>query len=235
MVARWGGVASKSRALSAALVVLIGLAGCSLVGTEEPTDGPTDTAPTGTVPTDQRTIPPQLLECGDPNNKGADEQVELTEDLVASDAHWVMPAGFHQEDGYYDDLDYEQLSYLRTFVPDAPGYQTLDLLGVLGYTGLDWGNLARECGRVPLEAMLERVGEYQDLLGAEPLDEAEQVEIGGLPAVTQALSITEYDFRGYWLFSQTELLFIGCQWTDGGVRAEIESACSDLVASVQVG
>lgn len=237
----------RTVALSAAVAVLIGLSGCSLIGDDGPgAGGPTDedsaSAPS-TVPPEDRTIPPQLLECGDPNAKpGADdgdggdgEQVELSDAQVATGASWDTPDGYHSASGYYDDLDYEELSFLHTYVPTSPGYDSLDLVGVLGYTGLDWGQLAQECGRVPLEAMLERVGEYQQLLGAGTLDEAALTEVGGLPAVTQAMSIENYDFRGYWLFSQTELLFIGCQWTQESVRDEIESACSELVGTVQVG
>ena len=232
----------RAVALGAAVAVLIGLSGCSLIGSEGSTDDPSESPShtPGAVPAEDRTIPPQLLECGDPNGKpggGADdgEQVELSDALVASDASWSIPAGYYSASGYYDDLDYEQLSFLHTYVPEADGYDSLDLVGVLGYTGLDWGQLAEECGRVPLEAMLERVSEYQGLLGADPLDEAELTEVGGLPAVTQAMSITNYDFRGYWLFSQSELLFIGCQWTQDSVRGEIESACAELVGTVHVG
>ena len=227
--------------LGAAVAVLVGLSGCSLIGSDSPADGPSDSPSStpGPVPAEDRTIPPQLLECGDPNGKSGDgedgEQVELSDALVATDASWGIPEGYYSASGYYDDLDYEQLSFLHTYVPEADGYDSLDLVGVLGYTGLDWGQLAEECGRVPLEAMLERVSEYQGLLGAEPLDEAELTEVGGLPAVTQAMSIVSYDFRGYWLFSQSELLFIGCQWTQDSVRGEIESACSELVGTVQVG
>lgn len=235
----------RAAVLGAVAAVLIGLSGCSLIGSDSPTDDPSDdpSSTPSTVPAEDRTIPPQLLECGDPNGKPGDgagdgeegEQVELSDARVATDASWGIPEGYSSADGYYDDLDYEQLSFLHTYVPGAGGYDTLDLVGVLGYTGLDWGQLAEECGRVPLEAMLERVGEYQGLLGAEPLDEAELTEVGGLPAVTQAMSIVSYDFRGYWLFSQSELLFIGCQWTQDSVRAEIESACSELVGTVQIG
>ncbi|WP_147917601.1 hypothetical protein [Ruania zhangjianzhongii] len=231
-------------ALGAAAALLVGLSGCSLIGSDDAPDVPSDGPPStpGAVPPEDRTIPPQLLECGDPNAKPGDdadaeggEQVELSDARVATDATWGTPDGYYSADGYYDDLDYEELSFLHTYVPSAGGYDTLDLVGVLGYTGLDWGELAEECGRVPLEAMLERVGEYQGLLGADPLDEAELIEVGGLPAVTQAMSIESYDFRGYWLFSQSELLFIGCQWTQESVRSEIESACSQLVGTVQVG
>ena len=235
---------SRAVAWGAAAAIVIGLSGCSLIGSEESTGGPSDgpSATSGTVPSGDRTIPPQLLECGDPNVKpGADddaedgEQVELTDARVASDASWSTPGGYYSADGYYDDLDYEELSFLHTYLPSAGGYDSLDLVGVLGYTGLDWGQLARECGRVPLEAMLARVAEYQQLLAAGTIDEAELTEVGGLPAVTQAMSIESYDFRGYWLFSQTELLFIGCQWTQESVRSEIESACAELVGTVQVG
>lgn len=234
----------RAVALGAAGAVLIGLSGCSLIGSDGPTDDPsggTSSTP-GTEPSGDRTIPPQLLECGDPNAKpggGEDaedgEQVELTDARVASDASWATPEGYYSADGYYDDLDYEELSFLHTYVPEAGGYDTLDLVGVLGYTGLDWGQLAQECGRVPLDAMLERVAEYQEALGAGTIDDAELTEVGGLPAVTQAMSISSYDFRGYWLFSQTELLFIGCQWTSESARGDIESACSELIGTVQVG
>ncbi len=83
--------------------------------------------------------------------------------------------------------------------------------------------------------MLERVQQYQDTLGSEALNEPQVTEVAGLPAVTQDMRIPNYDFRGYWLFSQTELLFLGCQWTSGSARPEIERSCRELVESVVVG
>ena len=230
-------------AWGAAAVVLAGVTGCSLLGPDETPPEPTTAGPTSSEqPSGRPTIPPQLLECGDPAGKSGadggtdgDDPVELTDAHVASGASWDVPAGYESASGYYDDLDYEQRMFMHTYVPSAPGYHTLDLVGVLGYDGLDWGQLAQECGQVPLDAMLERVAEYQELLDSEPLDEAELTEVGGLPAVTQTMRIPSYDFRGYWLFSQTELLFIGCQWTSESARAEVEASCADLVSTVQVG
>ncbi|UFU04410.1 hypothetical protein LQF12_07505 [Ruania suaedae] len=235
----------RGRRLGTALVLATVLSGCQVLGggPDGPglptgpggTDSPTGTDGTGQEP--PRTIPPQLLECGDPQarEKGGDgEQVDLTEIAVASEATWTVPAGYMDADGYYDDLAYETQTFMVTLVPQDPSYDTLDLLGVLGYEGLDWGELARECGEVPVEAMLERVQQYQEALGSQALGEAELTEVAGLPAVTQEMRIPRYDFRGYWLFSQTELLFIGCQWTSPGARTEIIRACEELVAGVQV-
>lgn len=228
---------------AAVLGFVLGLGGCSLLGGDEPAEAPTSGGPqSGPEPTGRPTIPPQLLECDGSTGKPAggqerdrSEQVDLTDALVASDASWDVPAGFQESDEYYDDMDYEQRMFMHTYVPTAAGYHSLDVLGVLGYTGLDWGQLAAQCGRVPLDAMLDRVAEYQTMLGAQPLDEAQLTEVGPLPAVTQAMRISSYDFRGYWLFSQTELLYLGCQWTTESVRAEMESACTELVSTVRVG
>ncbi|SEE15761.1 hypothetical protein [Ruania alba] len=226
----------RSIRLAGLLSLVVLLAGCrGLPGLGgDPTNGP------ATPSTDQggsagedgpRTIPPQLLECGE----SAEPQVDLTDELVASDGGWSVPSGYRSASGYYDDLAYEEQSFLETLVPQEPGYDSLDLLGVIGYVGLDWGQYARECNRVPLEAMLERVAEYESALGAQALDGAELTEVAGLPAVTQTMQIPNYTFRGYWLFSQTELLFIGCQWTSDRAQEEIADGCADLIGSVQVG
>ncbi|WP_159622310.1 hypothetical protein [Ruania rhizosphaerae] len=217
------------------------LTGCQVPGAgseNAPTPGTSGETSDGRPGEPRRTIPPQLLECGAPDagNKGAgEEQIDLTDARVAADARWTIPAGYTEAGGYYDDLAYERQTFLITLVPDDPGYDTLDLLGIIGYEGLDWGDLARECGQVPVAAMLERVQQYQDTLGSEALNEPQVTEVAGLPAVTQDMRIPNYDFRGYWLFSQTELLFLGCQWTSGSARPEIERSCRELVESVVVG
>ncbi|UFU08101.1 hypothetical protein [Ruania halotolerans] len=224
-------------AVAAGAMAVALLTGCQLM---PGTSGPDSTGPENTSASDTgaggsgdgpHTIPPQLLECGE----SSDPEVQLTDALVASDGQWSVPAGYQPAEGYYDDLAYEEQSFLETLVPESPGYHTLDLLGVIGYVGLDWGQYARECNRVPVEAMLERVAEYERALGAEAIDDAELTEVAGLPAVTQAMEIPRYTFRGYWLFSQTELLFIGCQWTSDHAREEIEMGCAEIVGSVQVG
>ncbi len=227
---------------AAAAALVIGLTGCSLLDPDSPAPSPTAAGPTGGAhPSGRPTIPPQLLECGQDTPKKADpaagdqDQVDLTDAPVAGTAAWDVPAGFEESWQYRDDQDYEQRMFMHTYVPTAPGYDTLDLLGVLGYEGLDWGDLARECGQVPLSAMLERVSDYREMLGAQPLAEAELTEVAGLPAVTQELRIAAYDFRGYWLFSQTQLFYITCQWTSDTARQHIEAACTDLVGSVRVG
>src|SRR5699024_6107226 len=114
-------------AWGAAASLLLALSGCSLLDgddpeTEPPSSGPTDGQ--GEHPSGQPTIPPQLLECGDPAGKGGDSEetegddpVELTDALVASDASWDVPAGYESATGYYDDLDYEQRMFMHTYVP----------------------------------------------------------------------------------------------------------------------
>ncbi len=178
------------------------------------------------------TIPSQLLECGE---KEADPGELQLADVDLTTATWSMPDGFEESFIYREDNPVEEIATTWYAIPTDPPLPVRNVLNVVLYTGLDWGDLADACGRVPLTAVQEQLARYREHIGAEALDEAEMTEVAGLPAITQHIGLAEYDYVGYWLFSQTQLLHIYCQWTDEANREVIEPACTPLVDSVQVG
>lgn len=221
---------------TALLAVTLGLAlgGCAGLGPgpgEDPE--PTSAAPAPdegtTMPTE---IPSWLLECGNDDDK-RDETLQLTAlDLTA--ATWSLPAGFQLASGYVEDNPVETLYSEWVAEPTDPPLPGLNVINVVIYTDVDWGDVADGCGRVPLEAVEEKLARYRDQIGAEPLSDAEMTELAGLPAIGQDIGLASYSYTGYWLFSESQLLHLYCQWTDPGYEAAIVSGCDALAASVQV-
>jgi len=208
------------------------LAGCVTPGGTDPSgpDPTADPSPTATMPSE---IPSWLLECGsDPDDK-RDESLQLTT-LDLTQATWSTPDGFAQASGYIEDNPVEILYSDWVAEPTNPPLPRLDVLSVVIYTGVDWGDLADGCGRVPLDAVEEKLARYREQIGAEPLSEAEMTEVDGLPAIHQFIGLDRYDYTGYWLFTETQLLHVYCQWTGASSKDTIVSGCEDLVASVQV-
>ena len=243
MTTRAGGVRqwrARGAVLATGISLLLGLAGCGALGGGGG-DGPDGdggaggssggaggSGGSGSHPT----IPPQLLECGD---KEADPGELQLADVDLTTATWSMPDGFEESFAYVEDNPVETIATTWYAVPTAPELPSLNVLNVVLYTGLDFGDLADACGRVPLEAVSAQLARYREQIDAEPLDEAEMTEVAGMPALTQHIGLASYDYVGYWLFSETQLLHIYCQWTDEEAREVIEPACTPLVDSVQVG
>ncbi|HIZ37584.1 MAG TPA: hypothetical protein H9815_17545 [Candidatus Ruania gallistercoris] len=237
MTARAGGGRSRRAGMSVlAGAAALALSGCGLLGggTEESTSTASATSGDADSPeaSGDRTIPPQLLECG--QDRPADDELQLA-DVDLGTATWSMPEGFEESFSYVEDNPVEEIATTWYAVPTDPELPSLNVLNVVVYTGLDWEGLADACGRVPLEAVEEQLGRYRDQIGAEPLDEAEMTEVAGMPAITQRIGLSEYSYLGYWLFSETQLLHAYCQWTDESAREVIEPACQPLVESVSVG
>ncbi len=217
-------------------LLLAVVAGCAIPGVGGGGDDPTSSGPDGgstaTMPTE---IPSWLLECGDDTGKDGDrdEALQLTTlDLTA--ATWSMPAGFQQAAGYAEDNPVETLYSEWIAEPTDPPLPTLNVINVVIYTGVDWGDLADGCGRVPLSAVEEKLARYRDQIGADPRSEAQMVEVAGLPAIQQDIGLERYSYTGYWLFTETELLHVYCQWTEPQYKASIVAGCDALVSSVQV-
>ncbi|SEE15724.1 hypothetical protein [Ruania alba] len=224
-------------ALAAALALLTG---CQLVDELGP-DGEPDSGSDGAGSSESgsdsggdgpRTIPPQLLECGE--NAPDENELQLA-DLDLTTAQWSMPEGFVESFSYHEDNPVEEVHSTWYAEPNDPAVPGLNVIQVVVYTGLDWDEFADACGRVPLEAVEEQLGRYRDQIDAEPLGEAEMTEVAGQPAITQQIGLAEYSYVGYWLFSETQLLHAYCQWTDDGARQVIEPACTPLVESITVG
>lgn len=230
---RWrAGVAVRA----VAVATVLGLTGCGALGGDEeepaPTgsaDGSSDGGPSTSG--DHPTVPPQLLECG--QDRPEDDELQLA-DVDLTTATWSMPDGFEESFSYVEDNPVEEIDTTWYAVPTEPELPSLNVLNVVVYTGLDWADLADSCGRVPLEAVEEQLGRYREQIGGEPLDDAEMTEVAGMPAVTQRIGLSEYSYLGYWLFSETQLLHVYCQWTDESAREVIEPACQPLVESVSV-
>ena len=228
-----GGVALPAAAVAAVLA----LTGCGILGGDEQESPPTGSADGSSdggsrASGDRPTVPPQLLECG--QDRAEDDELQLA-DVDLTTATWSMPEGFEESFSYIEDNPVEEIDTTWYAVPTDPELPSLNVLNVVVYTGLDWADLADSCGRVPLEAVEEQLGRYREQIGAEPLDEAEMTEVAGMPAVTQRIGLSEYSYLGYWLFSETQLLHVYCQWTDDSAREVIEPACQPLVESVSVG
>lgn len=178
-------------------------------------------------------IPSWLLECGEDDGK-RDETLQLA-DLDLRQATWSTPSGFAESSGYVEDNPVETLHSSWYAVPTDPAQSTLNVIQVVIYVDIDWGDLADGCGRVPLEAVEEKLARYREQIDAEPLSDAEMTELAGHPAIHQDIGLDRYSYTGWWLFSEDQLLHLYCQWTPDGDRAVIERGCDDLVASLQVG
>ncbi len=183
---------------------------------------------------EQATLSPEFLECGSPQDLDEDDGLMLAEvDLTA--ATWATPEGFRETSRYFEDNPVENLVTLWVAEPAADPVR-LNVVNTVLYDGLDWGDAADPCGRVPIEAVEERLAGYRDQIGATPIDDAEMLLVDGHPAITQRIELTEYSYVGYWLFSPTQLLHVYCQWTTNpGQQDQIEAACSELIDSVSVG
>jgi hypothetical protein len=217
-----------------ALIALAVLAGCAFPGGggEDPTDGASTSASgeSATMPTE---VPSWLLECGQEDKGDRDQDLQLTT-LDLTQATWTMPAGFAAASGYVEDNPVETLHSEWVAEPTDPPLPSLNVINVVIYTGVDWADLADGCGRVPLEAVEEKLARYRDQIGAQPLGEAQMTTLAGLPAIGQEIGLSSYDYTGYWLFSESQLLHLYCQWTDEAHRATILAGCDALAASVTV-
>lgn len=211
------------------------LAGCQVVGDDGGGggDGPaTDPSPwpSATMPTE---VPSWLLECGEDKDGERDPSLRLTT-LDLTQATWTMPDGFQPASGYSEENPVETMFSEWIAEPTSPALPSLNVINVVIYTGVDWGDLADGCGRVPLSAVEEKLARYREVIDAEPLAEAEMVEVAGLPAIQQDIGLASYDYTGYWLFTETQLLHVYCQWTGASEEPVIRGGCDDLVGSVQV-
>lgn len=206
----------------ATVAVVTMLAGCGALGgdaDDEPDEDATST-----------TIDAALLECGDPTN--GDPTLQLT-DVDLSAATWEMPDGFAETFEYKEDYAVEHVeSFWAAIAEEDP--VPLNVLAVVVYSDVDWGEAADECGRVAVTAIEERLTTYMQQTGATALGEATSTEIAGQPAMQQDLSLPEYSYRGYWVFGRTQLVHLYCQWTGDDTRDAILAGCEDLLASFEV-
>ena len=213
-----------------AAAVAVGALGACDPGGADPPDPPSTTAGgragagSGTA-----TVPPGLLECGKPTD--TDKGLMLSE-LDLSTATWPMPSGFAETFLYHEENPVEEVVSTWSAEP-VPAVDVLNIVNVIVYTGLDWGDLADDCGRVPVSAVEERLAGYNSQIGAEPVSEATMTTVAGQPAIEQQIHLDTYDYHGYWLFSQDQLLHAYCQWTND--ETLIEAGCAELIPSIQVG
>lgn len=223
-----------ARVACGALLLAAALVGC--VPGADPGAGPgsdptasTSAPGTGSTPTE---IPSWLLECG--ADDGKDQELQLA-DLDLTTATWATPPGFEVSTSYVEDNPVERIHSTWYAVPTDPVLPSLNVVQVVVYVDIDWGDLADECGRVPIAAVEEKLARYREQIGAEPLSEARTTELAGHPAIRQDIGLDRYSYAGWWLFSSDQLLHLYCQWTPDGDREVIERGCDDLVASLAVG
>ena len=209
------------RSFALVAVVLLALAGC---GSDDSGDADGESA------TEPTSIDAALLECGEVTEN--DSVVQLS-DVDLAQATWEVPDGFVETFDYSEDLPVEHVDTIRVAQPEKKP-QPLNVLTVVVYSDLDWGDDLDECGRVPQTAVDSRLEGYREHNEAEPITEVSEVEIGGLPAYEQQLELPSYSYEGYWLFSRTQLMHVYCQWTSEEEREPILNGCEDLVASLEV-
>lgn len=180
------------------------------------------------IPTE---LHPGLRDCAP---EGSTDELSLA-DANLADASWQTPGGFSDAtNSYYEDNPVEDLQWMWAAVPQSvPGF-TLDVVSVNYYEGLAWGQYAKDCRSVPLDAVWERLETYRVHIGAEALSDPEMVDINGYPAMKQDLRLPSYDYEGYWLFSVNELLHVYCQWENASAEAVIREGCQELINSVVV-
>ncbi|MFC7406206.1 hypothetical protein [Georgenia alba] len=172
---------------------------------------------------------------GEPDDSETADGLVLT-DTDVTEATWETPSGFTEASGYHEDNPVEDLAGIWVAEPSDGSAPTLNVVNVVRYTGLEWDPATGggPCDPVPMGDIEARLARYMDQIGAEPLSDAELTTLAGLPAVTQRVSLADYDYVGWWLFSQQELLHVYCQWTDETYRPVIEAGCDELVASVRL-
>ncbi|MBZ2194654.1 hypothetical protein [Occultella gossypii] len=224
---------NRVMAVAAVALTVALVAGCD-PASPAPGPGGASGAGDGTAtPTELRTVPPGFLECSDdPDPK----ELQLA-DVDLATATWSTPPDFEVVTSYHEDNPVETIESTWYAEPTSPPLPTLNVLNVLNvvlYSGLDWGDVADDCGRVPLSAIETRLADYREQIDAEPLTDASMTTVAGLPALEQDIGLASYDYHGYWLFAETQLLHVYCQWTSGN-RDVIEAGCGPLVDSVQVG
>ncbi|CAM3663261.1 hypothetical protein OCAE111667_20995 [Occultella aeris] len=209
-----------------ATLATVALAACGPGDDEPSADGPT--TPADASGGDTPSPPGGFLECGDPD---ADKVVELA-DVDLTTATWSTPSGFQETFIYHEENPVDEVFSTWTAEPTAE-VDILNIVNVVIYDGVDWGEQAGECGTLPVDVITDQQAGYTEEIGAVPITEAEVTTVAGFPAVEQYIDLPDYDYHGYWLFSQGQLLHAYCQWTNE--QELVEAACAELIPSIQVG
>lgn len=213
-----------------ALALTLGLSACGLFGSEESSGGASGDESAAEGAQAPTSIDSALLECGDPAND--DPTLQLS-DVDLTTTTWDMPDGFQESLSYTEDRPVEHIEQFWAADPIKDPLPR-NVLVVVVYSGLDWGDAIDQCGRVPISAVDERLAGYNEVNGATALSEVEQITIGELPALQQELSLPEYLYRGYWIFSRNQMVHVYCQWTTDEDKERILAGCQDLIDSVTV-
>src|SRR5690606_5584081 len=154
-------------------------------------------------------IPSWLLECG--ADDGKDEELQLA-DLDLTTATWATPPGFEVSTSYVEDNPVERIHSTWYAVPTDPVLPSLNVVQVVVYVDIDWGDLADGCGPVPIAAVEEKLARYREQIGAEPLSDARTTEQAGLPAIRQDIGVDPERYAGRWLFSSVPPSHLYCPW-----------------------
>lgn len=175
------------------------------------------------------TLPPEFLECGE---RATEDELALP-DVDLTTATWEAPAGFAESFDYVE--EYPPADQLEFWVAEpSPDPVAPNAVAIAIHGDVDWTGIADPCARVPVAAVQDWLAEYHQRNDAQALDEAELTNIAGHPAVTQLRGFPDRTSRAYWLFSQTQVLVIYCQWDRVDLEELIGAACAELVDSVSL-
>ncbi|WP_154793853.1 hypothetical protein [Occultella kanbiaonis] len=227
------------RALTAGLgagLLLTGLAACAPgdpEGTGVPTGTGTTTFPGGTGGSGGETPSGAggLLECGQ-------EVKDSLGDVDLEGVTWTTPADFHESDDFVSVNDYEEQNVeLWVASYEGPEATAASAIAVTFYPEVAWGDLVvGGCAQIPIEAALARVAEYWEVAGTTdvPVGEPEIVRIGGQPAIAHDFTFEGTQAHGWWLYSNTQLLHLQCQWVSEAERPGLETGCDQFLESVVI-
>ncbi|MBZ2194652.1 hypothetical protein [Occultella gossypii] len=219
--------------LSAGLLTV--LAACTPGGPQAPT-GPgaeTTTSPAGTEESGGETPSGAggLLECGQ-------EVKDSLGDVDLESVTWSTPADFYESDDFVSVNDYEEQNVeLWVASYEGPEATAASAIAVTFYPEVAWGDLVvGGCAQIPIEAALARVAEYWEVPGTTdvPVGESEIVRIGGQPAIAHDFTFEGTQAHGWWLYSNTQLLHLQCQWVSEAERPGLEAGCDQFLESVVI-
>jgi hypothetical protein len=210
-------------------VVTAVLAVCLLTGCST-SDGGEDAGSTSSLPVATEgggtptAVPTDLREC--PGDKGG-----RTAASVGGYTH-TAPAGFTETAGHGQIEDAEGAHDDVYYLLD--GADGLEVLALVYYPQLEHGPVTDPCGELDVDAVLERIAQHNEASGSQVTVKPAVTQIDDVPVVTEERSYPQHGMhvRHYWIYSETDLLNIQCQWTSH--QDEVLTGCDTLVASLEL-
>ncbi|UFU08099.1 hypothetical protein [Ruania halotolerans] len=169
------------------------------------------------------TMPPQLAECGEGDDKSR------TPELAA--ATWSTPAGFAQASGYSQIAPIAPTHTDWYLVPEEPG-DGVEVIAVVHYEDVP-ARLSDECGVVDRQAVNHLLEQWRADAGV-TVSDVVWTRVAGADAVQQTEQYPGRDFtvRTTVFVGTGELLTVSCQWTSR--RELMVTGCEEFLASVRL-